>query len=401
MSKRRRSRGTGELYKEPGGAWGVRWRERGKRCYSGGHPSRALAERVLAKIRGDVAQLRSGLPPDPRGVPVLGELSKDFLARRKQTHRAWAEDGYRWKKHLAPHFAHLRPADVGPAQIRGFIEAKLASLSPGTIRVCVALLSSLFVDLVEKKVATSNPARALPRSTMRLMRPTYDPRTTPFIERLADVRRILLRLPEPLNVAYAIGALAGLRTGEVFALRWNHIDLAARRIHVRESVKGPLKDKDSRIAPILDSLQPILVAWRLSHPGEGLVIPAMRVDGAKVDDKHTPGRRLRVVLSDLGLARPGFGLPDPAKPKAKQKLWYWCTRHTFASQWVMAGGSIEKLSKVMGHYSITVTERYAHLKPELFTPQDRKLIAFDMTPGEQALLAFPEDHQEQLGKKGT
>lgn len=50
-----------------------------------------------------------------------------------------------------------------------------------------------------------------------------DPRTTPFVERLEDVRRIDLALPEPLNVAYAIGELAGLRTGEVFALRWQHV----------------------------------------------------------------------------------------------------------------------------------------------------------------------------------
>jgi hypothetical protein len=39
------------------------------------------------------------------------------------------------------------------------------------------------------------------------------------VEKLADVRRIYLDLPEPLSVAYAIGALGGLRTGEVFALR--------------------------------------------------------------------------------------------------------------------------------------------------------------------------------------
>ncbi len=56
-----------------------------------------------------------------------------------------------------------------------------------------------------------------------------------------------------MNVAYANGALAGLRTGEVFALKWEHVDLATRRIHVRESVAGPLRDKDSRVVPVLDA----------------------------------------------------------------------------------------------------------------------------------------------------
>src|SRR5216684_9341342 len=99
------------------------------------------------------------------------------------------------------------------------------------------------------------------------------PKNTPFIERLDDVRRIFLALPEPLNVAYAIGALAGLRTGEVFALRWSHVDLVARRIHVRESINGPLKDGDSRIVPVLDALLPILTEWKLKSGGAGRVIP--------------------------------------------------------------------------------------------------------------------------------
>jgi integrase len=122
---------------------------------------------------------------------------------------------------------------------------------------------------------------------MRLIRPTHDPKKTPFIERLDDVRRIFLALPEPLNVAYAIGALAGLRTGEVFALRWTHLDLAARRIHVRESINGPLKDNDSRIVPVLDALLPILTEWKFKSGSAGRVIPPMRCDGKRID-KATP-----------------------------------------------------------------------------------------------------------------
>src|SRR5437899_8211603 len=119
-------------------------------------------------------------------------------------------------------------------------------------------------------------ARGLPKSLMRLIRPTHGPKKTPFIERLDDVRRIFLALPEPLNVAYAIGALAGLRTGEVFALRWTHLDRAARRIHVRESVNGPPEANDSRIVPVLDALLPILTARKLKSGGPGRVIPPVR-----------------------------------------------------------------------------------------------------------------------------
>jgi hypothetical protein len=201
---------------------------------------------------------------------------------------------------------------------------------------------------------------------MRLIRPTHDPKKTPFTERLEDVRRIFLALAEPLNIAYAIGALGGLRTGEVFALRWSHVDLAARRIHVRESIKGPLKDGDSRIVPVLDALLPILTEWKLKSGGAGRIIPPMRCDGKKID-KATPGNYLRVALGQLELTQPGLG-------------WYEATRHAFASQWVLAGNSIEKLSAILGHYSVVMTERYAHLRPELFTQPDLATIAIDVRP---------------------
>ncbi len=371
--RRKRSYGSGQVVppRVTGGSWAVRYREGDRRCFRGGFESREMAERVLARLAGDAAVGRSGLPPDPRGAPTLGALAPGFLDRRKLTHRAADCDRYRWEKHLKPHFAHLRPAEVQPTHVRQFAEAKLADgLNSGTVRILVALLSVLFEDLVERGVAPSNPARRLPRSTRRLCRPTHDPRTTPFIEKLADVRRIFLALPEPLNVAYAIGALAGLRTGEVFALRWEHLDLPARRMHVRESVAGPLKDKDSRVVPILDALHPVLAEWKLKTGGEGLVVPPLRRDGSRVG-KGTPGKYLARALDHLGLARPGLG-------------WYEATRHTFASQWVLNGGTIEKLKEMLGHYSVVVTERYTHLRPDLFAKKDLGTNALDLGASEGA-----------------
>jgi len=36
---------------------------------------------------------------------------------------------------------------------------------------------------------------------------------------------------------------------------------------------------------------------------------------------------------------------------------------------------------MMGHCSVVMTERYAHLRPDLFTPQDLGTITLDMAPG--------------------
>lgn len=363
---KRRPRGSGTIRKV-GSLYAVVYGPRSAPQYEGGFRTKAEAERRLTIIRAEALHKRLGVAADPRLTPTLGALAEGWLERRKATHSAGKEDGYRWRKHLAPHFAHLRPDDVDSARLRAFVEAKRGELKPGTIRVCLAGLSSLYEDLLERGLATANPARRLPKSILRLVRPDHDPRTTPFVERLEDVRRIFRALPEPLNVAYALGALAGLRTGEVFALRWISVDLAARRILVSESVKGQTKDRDPRPVPILDPLLPVLEAWRLRHPGPGRVIPPLRSDGKKID-KHTPGNFLRPVLERLGLAREGLG-------------WYESTRHSFASHWAMAGRPLRELQAILGHSSIAVTERYAHLSPGYFAPGVHEALAVSLAEG--------------------
>lgn len=367
--RRKRTYGSGAIIppRVPGGTWSVRLRVGGRRVQRGGIASRELAERYLAQLQANDSADELGLVR-PASRRPLSDFAADFFDQRDRTHASAKTARGIWRKHLAPAFGRLPPGDIDGVLIRRYADAKRGEgLAPGTVRGHVALLSSLLTQLVEDGVARSNPAKGLPRATMRLMASTHDPRTTPFIEQLADVQRIYEALPEPLDVAYAIGALAGLRTGEVFGLRWRSVDLPARRIHVHEQRgKSHTKDREGRMVPILDGLLPVLEAWKSKSAGE-LVIPSMRIDGEAIS-RHTPGRHIARVLAELGLERPGLG-------------WYEATRHTFASQWVMAGGSIEQLREILGHYSVVMTERYAHLRPELFPARELARIPLTLQVG--------------------
>lgn len=371
--RRKRAWGSGSIYRATSGTWGFRWRVNGQRVRRSGYATAEDAERVLAKLKGDAALRREGLPPDRRSIGPLSEYVEGFLASREVTHATAKEDGYRWRKHLAPWFGRLRPSDIDAGLIRRFVEAKLAEGSnPATVRIYLAILSKLIARVIEdEKLAIPNPCRGLPDGTRALLKLTHDPRTTPFIEKLDDVKRIYLALREKderIAVAYALGALAGLRTGEVFALRWRSVDLDRQRILVQESVKGPTKDRDPRPVPLLLPLLPVLKGWKLTTGGgDGLVVPPERRDGGHVD-KHTPGRRLAVVLRDLGLDREGLG-------------WYQATRHTFASHWAMAGRPLRELQAILGHSSIAVTERYSHLSPGYFAAGVHTALNVDLAPG--------------------
>ena len=69
--------------------------------------------------------------------------------------------------------------------------------------------------------------------------------------------------------------------------------------------------------------------------------------------------------------------------------WYRATRHTFASHRVMAGGSIEKLREVLGQSSVVVTERYAHVRTNLFGQADLSRVAVDLSVATGKILSLP------------
>lgn len=48
-------------------------------------------------------------------------------------------------------------------------------------------------------------------------------------------------------------------------------------------------------------------------------------------------------------------------------------RHTFASHWMMRGGDLFKLQKILGHKSVQMTQRYAHLAPTAFATDYARL----------------------------
>jgi integrase len=408
MAGRKRARrnwGSGTVWEKAPGRWAIRWRENGRRRARGGFATREDAENVLAVVLGRVALDDAGMPA-PRSetapLPTLSALAPAWLDRRKVTHRAAVEDGRRWRLHLAPHFGRLTAPEVTHAAIRRFAEERLAAgLAPGTVGVCVAVLSALFADLVERETdkpgstgAIVNPCRGLPRSIRALFKSDHNPEDTPYVERLEDVRRVFLALPEPVSIAYALGAMAGLRTGEAVALRWEAVDLATRRITVRAAVdkdngeqRAP-KDGDTRVAPILDGLHPVLTAWKLKSGGRGLVVPPLQKTAAHLSRD--------VLWKSLREALKAVGYPESArKPGTDHTLtWYRATRHTFASHWVLAGGSLATLARILGHASVTITERhYVHLRPDAFSERDHGTIALDLRASAGAVAQLPGSGQ--------
>jgi integrase len=281
----------------------------------------------------------------------------------------------RWRNHLAPLVGRLQPNDIDVATLKTVISSlRVKGLSKGSVGLCIRLLSSLYGDLVEDGSAKLNPVKMLSRKThQRDLRSGYDSKLTPFVRDAFDIGRIyrgLNAMNASLGVAYAVGALAGPRTNELRAIRVEDVNLAARTITIRGQVRRSTdgssdqdikvtKGKTARVVPILDALFPILENHLKSVPPEGFLCASLR-GGRRIDDATLRGA-LKKVLAELQI-------PD--------MTWGQATRHTFGSQYVMAGGSLTEVKEVLGHTQVALTEKhYVHLVPGRFNDIQRGRIS--------------------------
>ncbi len=140
-----------------------------------------------------------------------------------------------------------------------------------------------------------------------------------------------------LRMLVLIALTTGMRIAEIFALRWSDVKYEERVIAVR----ARLKKGKVRYVPMTPELADELRRFP-AVLGEDRIFPPKR--GAK-------GLRQRVEGSFetiLGLAKiEDFRFHD--------------LRHTFASWYMMNGGDLYELAKILGHSNIKMTERYAKL----------------------------------------
>jgi integrase len=390
---KKRGSGQGSIWVQGGNTW-IRWRQNGQRRtrkFPGCDGEvRKTAERALAVALLDLAAGRAGLEVEGAPAPSLSELATKWLDRREHTHRAWRGDKNLWTKHLKPTFGHLQPADVDHASIRRLIEVKLGEgLSAQSVGNIVRLLSTLYTDIIEQGFAQANPARALPRSTRRLIKSTHDPKQTAFIEKQGDIARIYSKLAQPFATMFAVGALAGLRPGEIIGLQWGDVDLDAGRMLVQRQVRqgklGPTKNGKPRLVPIIGPLSKILAEWKLATGGDGLIFKPL-----------TPWRRRSKFIKDSSMREALRGAFEACGLPATW-TWYTVSRHTYASQHVMGGGSLATLREILGHSSVTVTERYAHLNPGLFKAEDLLKLSVSLTREGGAVVDLAAARAEKRG----
>jgi integrase len=247
---------------------------------------------------------------------------------------------------VVPRFGHLKTSALHRNAVQDLVDEMLAEgFAPSTIRNAVLPLRAIYRRLLARNEVAINPTLGLALPALRGGRER--------VARPAEARALLEALGPADRPPWATALYAGLRRGELRALRWKDIDFDAGLIRVQrgwDPKEGPIEPKSragKRRVPLAKPLRSYLAAHRLRSQGtrEDLVF---RGRGGKPLAPDALIERARKLWQAAGLQ--SIGLHE--------------CRHTYAAFMIAAGVNAKALSTYMGHSTITMTlDRYGHLMP--------------------------------------
>ena len=259
----------------------------------------------------------------------------------------------KWNRsRLAPEFQHKIVTDLTTFELRAWVAGLVAELSPKSIRNCVGLLSSVLKRALEDGILQSNPLAPINLKTLlpKRRKASEEDKIDPF--NAAEIQAILgacKRIHDQALFQFAFSS--GLRTGELIALKWRHIDWIGNTVRVEDNiVSGERGTAEKTTKTDLDRDVPLLPAARaaleMMRP-----ITAMLNNG---DYVFSPDGKNR-WRNDLQIRSRWTIALKLAKVRYRNP---YQTRHTFASTLLMNGEPELLVAKILGHATVEMVRRH-------------------------------------------
>ncbi|OLB66012.1 MAG: hypothetical protein AUH96_08485, partial [Nitrospirae bacterium 13_2_20CM_2_61_4] len=246
-----------------------------------------------------------------------GALLKSIRTERNRV-LAWARE-----------FGSRPLGQITRTEIEAWRREKMASCRPATINRDLSRLRHMLNLAVEWEL--------LEESSMQGIKFLRENNARTRYLSLEECQRLIASCIAPhIRALVGVALHSGMRLGEILNLRWYDLDFASGFILVRDSKNG-----ESRHVPMDATLSALFRAYP-HRLGTDLVFSSSR--GGRIVDVRT-------------------GFLNSCKRVGLTDLHFHDLRHTFASQFVMAGGDLYILKEILGHKSLAMTTRYSHLSP--------------------------------------
>lgn len=338
------------IYKRKDGRWEGRYKkgrkENGqlKYGYVYGVSYSSVKERLHAyklKYQAIVATYGdSALSYEEWGILWIAQ-QKNILKR--STYSAYS---YKLKKYVFPFIGHIPLNQLTDQEIQQMVDTwQISNLSSGTIHVLYQIVKKSLKVALEQQKILKTPCELIRLPKKKKNRP----------EALSKKEQLLLEthaksLPLYKGLPILLALDAGLRIGEIAALRWSDIDLDNRTLHIKQTyqrvpnngITGKTillldtskTESSNRVIPMSHNLHKCLSAWEK----ESLSVYVC-------SNKTTPIEP-RTLTYTFHKARKTCGM---------NYIHFHQLRHTFATRCIESNGDIASISKMLGHTSTQTT----------------------------------------------
>lgn len=304
---------------------------------------RQAAEQLLSGMRDGSIPTRSGAQYKPATV------------------RSYAEA---LNLRILPALGEARLSDVTRSEVQEVADRLTAEgLAASTVANQLDPLRVIYRRAIRRDVVSVDPTKDL-----ELRKPAGRR------ERVADPQegaQLLDALQSAERALWGTALYAGLRLGELRALRWSDIDLDARLIRVergwdaKEGEQRVKSEAGCRTVPIVARLAPLLAAHKFATGRTGGAL----VFGADAEIPFDPSTVNRRALKAWGWKQVRNHEPygprriyAKASADALDRLGLHEARHSYASMLIASGADAKTIQTLMGHASIQVTyDTYGHL----------------------------------------
>jgi site-specific recombinase XerD len=314
------------------GVWWIRYADSRGRIRREKAGTKAAALNLYRKRKTEVLQGKK-LPEQFRRRVTFDELAKDATVHAEAHNAPAAVYDFKCKVEVfKPIFGNRAAGEITKQEIVAYLtkQMKVRNWKPATANRWQAAFSLIYRVGMDNEKIDRNPAARIRRKIENtVVRFLSD-------EEEQTIRAIIARRCPKHLPAFDLSLHTGMRAGEQFSLKWEQIDFSRKMLVLPKTKNGKMRHIPLN-AVAMAALQQLRM--RVGSPYVFVNRYGDRMENQR--DWFDP------IIVEAAL--PGY-------------TWH-VNRHTFASRLVMAGVDLRTVAELMGHRTIQMTMRYAHLAP--------------------------------------
>ncbi|MCM2353984.1 MAG: site-specific integrase [Pseudobdellovibrio sp.] len=294
------------------------------------------AERSKIKLFGDLAKFHQKIS--------IVEYAQQWLKTKEAqgVSRSTLKNYDRYiRVHIIPHFGSVDLKSIQKSHVEAFQISLKKNHNPKGVNIIITALKGLFREAIKEGYLVRSPCEFIKAISSDDVHEVYWTKSEIDQFLRANYQHELYEL-------FLVALNTGMRKGELAGLCWDRVNFVDNTITVSRTrdkyeLKERTKTKLKRVLPMNELTRVTLLnLFNKRINGNSLVF--LKNSGEAINPHH--------VYRQFYVAQKKAGLSNFIR--------FHDIRHTFATQYIINGGSVYDLQKFLGHTTTAMTQRYAH-----------------------------------------